>query len=132
MYKVIKFGASWCKVCQRLSEDLKNNPLNIPNVDFVEVDIDNNDEMTTQYDVTSIPYTIIFDENNKEIARVQGYKTYELYKNFIKSHTKIRDTYNKDQCVYGPDSKANCKFCSHMCRERYEDFKKRGIKVEYI
>lgn len=44
----------------------------------------------------------------------------------------MKENYNKDQCVYGPTSKANCKFCSHMCKERYEDFKKRGIKVEYI
>ena len=44
----------------------------------------------------------------------------------------MKEKYNKDQCVYGPDSKAICKLCSHMCKERYEDFKKRGIKVEYI
>lgn len=40
--------------------------------------------------------------------------------------------YNKDQCVFGPDSKATCKFCSRMCREGYEDFKKRGIVVEIV
>ena len=44
----------------------------------------------------------------------------------------MKENYNKDQCVYGPDSKAICGLCSHMYKERYEDFKKRGIKVEYI
>lgn len=44
----------------------------------------------------------------------------------------MKENYNKDQCVYGPNSKAICKFCSRMCKERYEDFKKRGIVVEII
>jgi hypothetical protein len=49
-----------------------------------------------------------------------------LYKLFTKF--KMKENYNKDQCVYGPTSKAICKFCSHMCKERYEDFKKEVLK----
>ena len=44
----------------------------------------------------------------------------------------MKEKYNKEQCVYGPDSNKDCRVCSRMCKERYEDFKKRGIKVEYI
>lgn len=40
--------------------------------------------------------------------------------------------YNKAQCVYGPDSKATCIFCSHICKERYEDFKECGINMVFI
>ena len=40
--------------------------------------------------------------------------------------------YNKSQCVYGPDSTMPCMFCSAMCKERYKDFQKKGIKVEFI
>jgi hypothetical protein len=40
--------------------------------------------------------------------------------------------YNKAQCVYGPDSKMICMLCSALCRERYEDFKKRKINVEFV
>lgn len=39
--------------------------------------------------------------------------------------------YNKEQCVYGPDSNMDCRVCSRICKERYEDFKNKGIKVEY-
>jgi hypothetical protein len=39
--------------------------------------------------------------------------------------------YNKDQCVYGPNSDATCKFCSHMCKERGKGFKNRIIKGEF-
>ena len=45
---------------------------------------------------------------------------------------KIENIYNKEQCVYGKDSKMICDFCSALCKERYEDFMKRGIKVEFI
>lgn len=40
--------------------------------------------------------------------------------------------YNKEQCVYGKYSTMHCEVCSRMCKERYEDFKNKGIKVEYI
>lgn len=40
--------------------------------------------------------------------------------------------YNKSQCVYGPNSTMPCMLCSALCKERYEDFKECGIKVEFI
>lgn len=40
--------------------------------------------------------------------------------------------YNKSQCVYGPGSNKICGLCSRICKERYEDFKKCGIKVTFI
>lgn len=39
--------------------------------------------------------------------------------------------YNKDQCVYR-NKNMKCFLCSAMCKERYEDFKNRGIEVEFI
>ena len=44
----------------------------------------------------------------------------------------MKEKYNKEQCTFGSDSNKDCRFCSHMCKERYEDFKKRGIVVEII
>ena len=40
-----------------------------------------------------------------------------------------KSLYNKEQCIYGKDSKMICEFCSALCRERAEDFAKRKIKV---
>ena len=31
----------------------------------------------------------------------------------------MKENYNKDQCVYGPDSKRYCIVYSAMCKERY-------------
>lgn len=44
----------------------------------------------------------------------------------------VEKHYNKEQCVYGPDSTMHCMFCSATCKERYEDFKKRGVKVVFV
>ena len=30
------------------------------------------------------------------------------------------------------DTKMHCGFCSAMCKERYEDFKKRKIRIDFI
>ena len=46
--------------------------------------------------------------------------------------TEQKKEYNKSQYVYGPNSKMHCIVCSALCKERYEDFKKRNIKVEWI
>lgn len=40
--------------------------------------------------------------------------------------------YNKEQCVYGSDSTMPCFLCSAMCKERYKDFQKKGVKVVFI
>lgn len=45
---------------------------------------------------------------------------------------ELKKEYNKSQCVYGKDSKMICGFCSALCKERYKDFKERGIKVTFV
>ena len=35
--------------------------------------------------------------------------------------------YNKEQCIYGKYSTMHCELCSAMCKERYEDFKNKGV-----
>jgi hypothetical protein len=42
----------------------------------------------------------------------------------------MKEKYNKEQCVFGPDSKAICKFCSVCVRKDTKILKKRGIVVE--
>ena len=44
----------------------------------------------------------------------------------------IHVSYDRSQCVYGPDSSMSCILCSRLCPERAKDLKKAGVKVEYI
>ena len=61
----------------------------------------------------------------------------ELYLTDIYQHPKmtkedINKEYDRKQCVYGEDSTMPCMFCSATCRERYEDFTKKGVKIAFI
>lgn len=87
-YKVLKFGASWCGPCQKLSKDLEKYPINLPNVSIEEISVDDNEEMAEHYNIMSVPVSIIIDENHEEICRVVGYSGYQNYINWIKLHTQ--------------------------------------------
>ena len=45
---------------------------------------------------------------------------------------EIHKEYNRKQCVYGENSTMPCMFCSAMCKERYDDFNKKGVKIVTI
>lgn len=45
---------------------------------------------------------------------------------------EIHKEYNRKQCVYGENSTMPCMICSATCRERYEDFTKKGVKIVTI
>lgn len=53
-----------------------------------------------------------------------------LLVNMSKEFNEIKE-YNKDQCVYR-NKNMKCFLCSAMCKERYEDFKKRGINIQFL
>lgn len=85
-YTVMKFGSSWCGPCKKLSQDIEKNPLSLDNVKYMEIDIENNDEMVEQYGIMSIPCTIILDNQNNEVSRKVGYPGLKEYINWIKNN----------------------------------------------
>lgn len=44
----------------------------------------------------------------------------------------LQVSYDRSQCIYGPDSKMLCAICSQLCPERANALKKANIKVEYL
>jgi thioredoxin 1 len=68
---VVDFFAEWCMPCLMLSpiiEDLANK---IKEVKFVKINVDDNQEISQKYNISSIPCLIIFKEG-KEIDRIIG------------------------------------------------------------
>lgn len=64
------FNADWCGPCRMLRpilEELDNDKIKI-----VSINIDNNDELTEKYNVSSIPCLILFDKG-VEIKRNIGF-----------------------------------------------------------
>ena len=56
--KIIKFYADWCWPCKVFSPILKKFA-NDNNIELKEIDIDKDQEMAIQYNVTSIPHTVL-------------------------------------------------------------------------
>lgn len=54
------FNAGWCGPCKALKPILEELAAATPGVKFVSIDIDDQDELADEYDVTSIPCLVLF------------------------------------------------------------------------
>lgn len=83
---VIKFWGAFCGPCtmfaptfERVMKELQSDEIN-----FIEIDVkDDPNGLVKKYNVTSIPLTLILDENHEEIRRKSGGMRMEDLKNFI-------------------------------------------------
>lgn len=79
----VKFYAEWCGHCHKikqaveeLSEDYGGR------IKFVEVDIDRDDKLTSQYEVRSTPTLLLFSKGSVAVQHV-GSAPKATYKNMI-------------------------------------------------
>lgn len=68
MNKLLVFTASWCGPCKGFKPTL----LELEQDRLVYVDIDENPEARTQYEVRSVPTVILVNEDGKELERLVG------------------------------------------------------------
>ena len=81
MRQVLYFSAKWCTACQATTpiiESLKSNKA----VQVATVDVDYDVSLTEQYNIRSVPTTIVL-ENGNEIRRNVGAINAEQLKNLI-------------------------------------------------
>ena len=74
--EVLKFSASWCTPCKLLSATLKDAE------GLKEIDIDQNRELTAEYNVRSVP-TLVFLQDGKEVERTVGAMPLARYEEII-------------------------------------------------
>ena len=70
---LVHFGADWCKTCTQLSpyiQELANDFSE--RAKFVEVDVENNEEIVKRYDIKSIPTLVIF-KDGEQVQRWVGF-----------------------------------------------------------
>lgn len=88
MNKVIKFSASWCGPCKAMAPQFKKfqEAHQEEGVEILDVDVDKNYELASEYGVRSIPYTV-FVKEGEVVNRISGVA------NFEKLNEAYKDTY---------------------------------------
>lgn len=71
--KVLDFTGKWCSTCQVLDGILEHEviPSYKDKVEFVKIDVEEDENLTKQYDILSVP-TLIILKNGQEITRISG------------------------------------------------------------
>ncbi|XP_043484339.1 thioredoxin-2 [Leptopilina heterotoma] len=81
---VIDFFATWCGPCKSISPKIEEFSQEYTDVVFVKVDVDECEEVASEYDITSMP-TFIFIKNGEKLETVVGANA-EKIKNTILKH----------------------------------------------
>ncbi|PBO85573.1 MAG: thioredoxin [Thaumarchaeota archaeon] len=79
----VDFWATWCGPCQMVSPIVEELAKEYEDkVNFVKVDVDQNKELASKYNILSIPTFAIF-RNGQVIAQTAGAGSKESIKNYI-------------------------------------------------
>lgn len=85
---VLDFFASWCPPCQRIIALLPNIAAENPTVKFIKVNVEENDEVSKHYQITTIPHVkfVKYDgaEQIKELSNYFGCDTKQIRANIQK------------------------------------------------
>lgn len=82
--KVLKFNAIWCSACLVMKKIFKHVENMHPELEFITYDYDTDEDMVEKYNIgTTIPVLVFVDENENEVGRIVGEKSYEEIEEYI-------------------------------------------------
>jgi thioredoxin 1 len=80
---LVDFNAVWCAPCRMLSPIIEQVAEHFKDkIVVAKVDIDNEQKVAAQFQVTSVPTIVLFN-NGKEVNRLVGLRDYEALKDFV-------------------------------------------------
>ncbi len=79
---VVDFSATWCMPCRMLKPILERVSEEFEDVDFFEIDIDENEEIAKRYRIFSVPTLVCF-KSGKKIDSLVGLNSYDDIIEFI-------------------------------------------------
>ena len=82
---VVDFYAEWCMPCLMLAPIIDDLAEEIKEVKFVKINVDENQELASKYNVSSIPCLIVFKEG-KEVDRLIGAQDGEVIEEKVKGY----------------------------------------------
>ncbi|XP_006608786.1 thioredoxin-2-like [Apis dorsata] len=81
---VIDFFAVWCGPCKIIGPKVEELSLEMEDVIFLKVDVDECEDIVGEYEITSMP-TFVFIKNSKVLENFSG-ANYDKLKNTIQKH----------------------------------------------
>ncbi|MGL5715344.1 MAG: thioredoxin [Paraclostridium sp.] len=82
---VVDFFATWCGPCKMLTPVFESLSTELPEADFVKVDIDNSLELAQRFGITTVPTMMIF-KNGKVVDKLVGFMPKDNLKAKVKAH----------------------------------------------
>ena len=76
------FKARWCGPCKTLIPRIDNMSNDYPDIEFVSIDVDDNQEGVVKLGIRSVPTVIIYDGINI-VDKSQGANPESYYKTFL-------------------------------------------------
>lgn len=80
---LIDFWASWCGPCQKMGPVIEKLAEEHDEVIVGKVNVDDEDDLSEQFNIMSIPTIILFDKG-VPVKKIIGYHPYEELEEFIK------------------------------------------------
>eukprot|EP00758_Cryptobia_borreli_P009749 Tbor_TRINITY_DN5507_c0_g4::TRINITY_DN5507_c0_g4_i2::g.12892::m.12892/K03671/trxA; thioredoxin 1 len=68
---VVDFYASWCPPCKMITPKLTQLATEKPHIQFIKIDVDLSQEISSFYKIKAMP-TFIFFKNNKQVEMFEG------------------------------------------------------------
>ncbi len=83
-YIIVDFWAAWCGPCVAFAPTFEKMAKKYPKVNFVKCNVDENQKIASENGIMSIP-TLLFYDDEKEMDRVIGMISEEIFEKKIKS-----------------------------------------------
>ena len=87
---VIDFSATWCMPCRMLKPIFERVAEKCSDVNFYNVDIDENEEIAKRYRIFSVPTLVCF-RNGKKLDSLVGLNSFEEIVEFIDNCRDMED-----------------------------------------
>ena len=87
---VIDFSATWCGPCRRMAPILERVAEKMENIEFYNLDVDENEDIAKRYRIFSVPTLVCF-KNGKKIDTMVGLNSLEDIIAFINRCDETED-----------------------------------------
>lgn len=84
-YALVDFWATWCSPCRMMAPVLESAEQQLGDkINFVKVDVDEQQQLATEFDIMSIPTLVVF-KDGKPVKRMSGYRPLDTFVEELKS-----------------------------------------------